>query len=107
MLISGTLVVDSSDLFATLCANSPHSLMMSFALHRNRTSPTKSDSEVVCGICHGELKVSASARCCSAITRREMRYNIPVSPRQLLLDTGLTNGTKHRIYEIVHHIWLH
>jgi hypothetical protein len=82
MLISGTLVVDSSDLLARFCVNSPHSLMTSFALHRKRTSPTKSDSELVCGICHGELKVSVSARCCSAITRREMRYNIPVSLRE-------------------------
>lgn len=45
-----------------------------------KTLPTKSDSETLApGEKEGELKVSVRERCCSAMTRREMRCWIPIS----------------------------
>jgi hypothetical protein len=50
---------------------------ISLALHRKKISPTASAcgswSGWACGKCQGELKVSVRARCCSAITLREIR----------------------------------
>lgn len=51
------------------------------AEHFRNTSPTNSVCEVEVtvlgesGKCQGLEKVSVSARCCSAITRRDIRYN--------------------------------
>lgn len=60
------------------CASFPHRSITSFALHFRKTSPTKSAFKSVRswepGKCHGELNVSVSARCCSAMTRREILY---------------------------------
>lgn len=58
------------------CVVFPQAWTISFALHRRKISPTASWS---CGgwelgKCQGELKVSVSAKCCSAMTRREMRW---------------------------------
>lgn len=65
--------------FANLIAPLQHSSTTSRALHRRKTSPTKSAFASVgsfaFGKCQGELKVSVSARCCSAITRREIRWS--------------------------------
>lgn len=58
------------------CVVLPQSSTISLALHRRKISPTASwsCSNWAFGKCQGELKVSVSARCCSAMTRREMRY---------------------------------
>ena len=58
---------------------SPQRRTTSPALQRRKTSPTNSVEgsmvEVLDeGKCQGELKVSVNARCCSAITRREIRW---------------------------------
>jgi hypothetical protein len=59
--------------------------MISPALHLRKTSPTNSPvsgeeerfsggEDVEGGKCQGLEKVSVKARCCSAITRREIRW---------------------------------
>lgn len=53
---------------------------MEAALHFRKTSPITGEGSLgfTCagesGKCHGEEKVSVNEMCCSAITRREMRY---------------------------------
>lgn len=61
--------------------SAPHLETTSAALQRRKTSPMNSevgseggDGVGESGKCQGELKVSVRARCCSAITRREMRF---------------------------------
>lgn len=61
--------------------SAPHLETTSAALQRRNTSPTNSEvgSDVWVGVgesgkCQGELKVSVRARCCSAITRRDIRF---------------------------------
>ena len=59
--------------------SSPQRSTTSLALHLRNTSPTNSwvPPELgESGKCHGELNVSVSARCCSAITLREILWNI-------------------------------
>jgi hypothetical protein len=52
----------------------PIRVTTSRAEHFRKTSPTKSVKGAVgeSGKCQGELKVSVRARCCSAITRRDI-----------------------------------
>lgn len=73
-------------LISGICASGPyverasfwtaleHREMTSLATHFMKISPMNSDSDSLApGENQGELKVSVRARCCSAMTRREMR----------------------------------
>ena len=58
----------------------PHRSTTSLATHLRKTSPMNSDSESLApGENQGAWKVSVRARCCSAITRREMRCRGEIS----------------------------
>lgn len=75
ILISGIVVPCPYAPRARLWTSRPQRSMTSFALHFKKTSPTNSISEAcfASGKCHGELNVSVNARCCSAITLRDIR----------------------------------
>ena len=70
-----------------------HFVTTSRALHFRKTSPTNSVCVVgvgwASGKCQGEWKVSVSARCCSAITRREIRW---ILVRFVYFDLGRGRG---------------
>jgi hypothetical protein len=63
---------------AKACTSNPHRSTTSLALHFRKTSPTNSFDVGVglSGKCQGELKVSVRARCCSAITLRDILYSL-------------------------------
>jgi hypothetical protein len=74
-LISGIVTFGPYAPLISSCVVFPHSSTISLALHRRKISPTASwsCSSWALGKCHGELKVSVRARCCSAMTRRDIR----------------------------------
>lgn len=75
--ISGKMVEGPYATLARAFTSSPHRWTTSLALHFRNTSPTNSvSSGLASGKCQGELNVSVSAKCCSAITRRDILYSV-------------------------------
>jgi len=79
------------------------------AEHLRNTSPTKSVSGAVVdeGKCHGELNVSVRARCCSAITRRDILCKNNLISIYIKVDTEYAYRAQDGVHEFVHVFWLH
>lgn len=71
--MAGRIVEGPYAVFARAATSWPQRVTTSLALHLRNTSPTNSASRgLASGKCQGELNVSVKARCCSAITRRDI-----------------------------------